>query len=635
MSKSDKLIIGTAGGHNAAFDIPQLLVSRLLVQASSGGGKSFLLRRMMEQGFGKVQQIVIDPAGEFATLREKFGFVLVGEHGETPADIRSAALVAEKLLELRASAVCDLYSLKPPERHIWVERFLTAVMNAPKKLWHPVLFYIDEAHKFCPEKGEGESVAKEMMLSLGSDGRKYGFCMIPATQRLAKLDKSLASELHNVLIGPTWIDIDLERAHKALGIIRRDQAAFDEQIKILEPGHFWALGRAISKTRILVKVGGILTTHPTAGSGKYSAEPPPPPEKVKALLPKLADLPQEAETKARTEAEFRREIRELKTKLHGVEKAASHIKPAQPVSTYSKPDPQQARTILQMRAALEETMRIVAKVTAFGFEQTKVNPKQLEDAVKKAVEEIGRSIANAGDIRRKEFEKLKRDAEALLKRLESVIDKKINISVDVVRAQPPFVLGAAHAHANKPSPPAAPPKPARQMRAPIARSENNGDVKLGAIHLQIAGILAGYYPDPVKGSILASLCGKSMGGSWSARLSEVRAAGLLEDPASGYVRATEKCAREYLGTFQAPSTTEEVLAVWDPKWSAVNKAMIRFLIERAGEAVKTAELAQGVGLTPGGSFSARLSELRSSGLLNEPAKGMVAANKEALFLEAA
>jgi len=624
MSVSGKLIIGAAGHHAVGFDIPQLLVSRLLVQASSGGGKSFLLRRMMEQGFGKVQQIVIDPAGEFATLREKFGFVLVGEHGETPADIRSAGLVAEKLLELRASAVCDLYSLKPAERHIWVRLFLTAVMNSPKKLWHPVLFYIDEAHKFCPEKGEGESEAKEMMLSLGSDGRKYGFCMIPATQRLAKLDKSLASELHNVLIGPTWIDIDLQRAHKALGIIPRDQAAFNEQMKILEPGHFWALGRAISKTRTLVKIGAIQTTHPTAGSGKYSAEPPPPPEKVKALLPKLADLPQEAETKARTEAEFRREIRELRTKLATAEK----VKPAQPVSTHSKADPQlklqaqqSSRAIQQLKSVMEESMRILTKITLKGFDAEPIKTEEMEAALKKAAQEIGKLAAARIQAKQLEFDGLKKECDRMLRRAKALLDGEsvVSVGVTVTKNEPVAV---------RPSEPrTAPPVRMREPRM-------EGDVKLGAIHLQIAGILAGYHPEPVKVSILASLCGVSMGGSWSARLSEVRAAGLLEDPARGYVRATEKCAREYLGKFQAPSTTEEVLAVWDSKWGKVHREMIRFLIGRGGEAVSKAELAEAAGMTPGGSFSARLSEVRSSGLLTEPGRGMVAANKEALFLAA-
>ncbi|SRR5581483_4333695 len=310
-----RISIGKADGRDVALDLDTLLRTRLLIQANSGGGKSYALRRILEQAFGKVQCIVIDPAGEFATLREKFGYVLVGEHGETPADLRSAGLVAEKLLELRASAVCDLYNLKPADRHAWLKKFLAAVMNAPKRLWHPVLFVVDEAHKFAPEKGEGESEAKEEMLSLASDGRKYGFCAIFATQRLAKLDKSAASELLNVMVGPTFMDIDLERAHKALGIVRSDWREFDAQMKTIEPGHFWALGRAISTDRILVRIGGVQTSHPEAGAAARAAEPPPAPEKVKALLPKLADLPKAAEEKARSEAELRRDIRELKAKL--------------------------------------------------------------------------------------------------------------------------------------------------------------------------------------------------------------------------------------------------------------------------------------------------------------------------------
>ena len=72
---------------------------------------------------------------------------------------------------------------------------------------------------------------------------------------------------------------------------------------------------------------------------------------------------------------------------------------------------------------------------------TEVNPKQLEDAVKKAVEEIGLQIGAATEIRRKEFDALRAQAELLLKRIESVLDKKLTVSVDVIRAQPPFILG--------------------------------------------------------------------------------------------------------------------------------------------------------------------------------------------------
>src|SRR6266850_747296 len=92
-------------GPGMPCDLDILMESRLLIQASSGGGKSRTLRRILEQTHGKVQQIVIDPEGELVSLREKFDYVLAArEGGDTPADPRYAALLAERLLELGVSA---------------------------------------------------------------------------------------------------------------------------------------------------------------------------------------------------------------------------------------------------------------------------------------------------------------------------------------------------------------------------------------------------------------------------------------------------------------------------------------------------------------------------------------------------
>src|ERR1700752_4369200 len=102
-----KIAMGkTAHGKPVAFDLQTLLVTRLLLQANSGAGKSWALRRLMEQLAGHVQTIAIDPEGEFSTLREKFPYALIGKGGDAPALPRTAALTAERLLELKASAVC-------------------------------------------------------------------------------------------------------------------------------------------------------------------------------------------------------------------------------------------------------------------------------------------------------------------------------------------------------------------------------------------------------------------------------------------------------------------------------------------------------------------------------------------------
>src|SRR3954463_622243 len=102
--------------NQTSIDLPTLIDTRLLIQANSGGGKSWLLRRLLEQSHGKVQQIILDPEGEFSSLREKYDYILAGKEGDTPADPRSAALLARRLLELNVSAIIDLYELHPQDR---------------------------------------------------------------------------------------------------------------------------------------------------------------------------------------------------------------------------------------------------------------------------------------------------------------------------------------------------------------------------------------------------------------------------------------------------------------------------------------------------------------------------------------
>jgi hypothetical protein len=323
------IVLGKSGAHNAKLDIDILLRTRLLIQANSGGGKSYLLRRIAEQLFGKVPVIIIDPEGEFATLREKFGFVLVGKGGETPADPRSAALVAHKLLELRASAVCDLYEMKPSERHRWVRLFAEAIVDAPKKLWRPTIFIVDEVHTFAPERGAGESEASEALIGMATRGRKRRFCSIWATQRLGKVRKDATAEFLNRLVGSTFEDVDLKRAAELLSIRPEDRREFDAEMRVLEPGNFYGLGRAIAKERILIHIGPVETSHEVEDA-KYGDAPPPAPDEIQKLLPKLADLPKEAEEKAKTEAELRTEIRSLKAQLRTAPVQSKEIHVADP-----------------------------------------------------------------------------------------------------------------------------------------------------------------------------------------------------------------------------------------------------------------------------------------------------------------
>lgn len=297
-------------GEGLSCNLERLVDSRLLIQANSGGGKSWCLRRVLEQTHGHVQQLVIDPEGEFASLRERFDYVYAAKSGgDTSADPRSAKLLAERLLDLRVSAILDIYELKAHQRIQFVRFFLEALVDARKDLWHPALVVVDEAHVYCPQKGEAESAGA--VIDLCTRGRKRGFCAVLATQRLSKLHKDAAAELNNKLIGRTGLDVDMARAGDELGFSGKEQ---QRSLRDLKPGTFYAFGPALAAGVSSVTIGPVETTHPKAGS-RIAFTPPPPTAAVKALLPKLADLPAEAEQKQKTAEEQRQEIASLRRQL--------------------------------------------------------------------------------------------------------------------------------------------------------------------------------------------------------------------------------------------------------------------------------------------------------------------------------
>src|SRR5882724_11389224 len=240
-------ILGFGNGDAVRMDLKRLLESRLLIQANSGGGKSHAIRYVLEQTHGAVQQIVLDREGEFATLRGKFPYLLVGREGDVAADLRTAKLLARKLLELELSAVIDLSEMTLSQQREYVAAFVGAINHLPRPLWKDCLIVIDEAHLFAPEASKGASTATEAIAMLLSTGRKRGYCAVLATQRLAKLSKDVTAECLNKLIGRTSQD-DVNRAAEELG--QGKQAG--RELRALSPGQFWAYGPAIATEPVLV-----------------------------------------------------------------------------------------------------------------------------------------------------------------------------------------------------------------------------------------------------------------------------------------------------------------------------------------------------------------------------------------------
>ena len=243
----------TTTGGPATLDLEELLATRLLVQGNSGSGKSHLLRRLLEQSAPWVQQAIIDPEGDFVTISDRFGHLVIDAEAHTEESLQ---LAGERARIHRISIVLNLEGLDAENQLRRAAAFLGGIFETDRDHWYPMLVVVDEAQLFAPAvAGEVSDEARRLsltaMTNLMCRGRKRGLAGVIATQRLAKLAKNVAAEASNFLMGRTFLDIDMARAADLLGMERRQAEAFRD----LERGHFMALGPALSRRPLRLRIG--------------------------------------------------------------------------------------------------------------------------------------------------------------------------------------------------------------------------------------------------------------------------------------------------------------------------------------------------------------------------------------------
>jgi DNA helicase HerA-like ATPase len=304
------------GGAEAKLDLEELLATRLLVQGNSGSGKSHLLRRLLEQSAPWVQQCIVDPEGDFVTLADRFGHLVV-DASRSEAELTT---IAARVRQHRVSVVLSLEGLDVEQQMRCAAAFLGGLFDADRDYWYPMLVVVDEAQVFAPAiAGEVSDDARKLslgaMTNLMCRGRKRGLAGVIATQRLAKLAKNVAAEASNFLMGRTFLDIDMARAADLLGMDRRQAEMFRD----LQRGHFVALGPALSRRPLPMVIGTVETSArsqsprlmplpeapadarelifaplPEAAPRPVRRSPPPPPPSTTDLLAQLVRTQQPA-----------------------------------------------------------------------------------------------------------------------------------------------------------------------------------------------------------------------------------------------------------------------------------------------------------------------------------------------------
>lgn len=266
-------------------DLDALLEFALFVYGVTRSGKTNFNRWVLEQTYGRVQQLVIDADGEYATLRTKDRPYLIvgpGRDVDLPRDRAAVMTLVDGILAHGVSTIFDIHDLddEPParEQSVVVRAICDTLVRLPERSPKNVLLVLEELQEWAPQNGDAMS-ALSAVRRLAKRGLKRGVTIVGSTQRVSDVSKGVTTQLKSKAIGGTDAD-DVVRALKELGLPASDRAA----VMDLPQGHFQVKGPAFARHALHVRVPLAETSPPKRRRG----DPPAPAAEAPAAIAKLA-----------------------------------------------------------------------------------------------------------------------------------------------------------------------------------------------------------------------------------------------------------------------------------------------------------------------------------------------------------
>jgi len=107
----------------------------------------------------------------------------------------------ESLVKEGKCSLINLRGVSPHIQEVVVSHLLTKIFEARKEnAIPPLLVVVEEAHRYCPERGQGTAVSAEILRTLASEGRKFGVGLAIVSQRPARVEKNVISQCNTQII---------------------------------------------------------------------------------------------------------------------------------------------------------------------------------------------------------------------------------------------------------------------------------------------------------------------------------------------------------------------------------------------------------------------------------------------------
>jgi len=190
-----------------------------VIMADPRKGKSYTAAKICED-LCKIGLpfVIMDPEGEYYSLREKFSVLVVGvekqENCDVSVGVEHAELLAHQFLESRVPVIFDLSSPDAEEDviHEFLAAFMRAFISEEGRARIPCLVVIDEADEYIPERGHktrGPDYAQ--FGKLVKKGGKRGIGSVIISHRPSWVAKDLLAKCQNWILMYQKYKDDLER----------------------------------------------------------------------------------------------------------------------------------------------------------------------------------------------------------------------------------------------------------------------------------------------------------------------------------------------------------------------------------------------------------------------------------------
>ena len=156
----------------------------------------------------------------------------------------------EQLILPGKACIINLKGINPDMQQIIVYKLLKDLFSA-RKLGNvpPHFVVLEEAHNFCPERGFGEAKSSEIVRLIASEGRKFGMGLCIVSQRPARVDKSVLSQVNSQIILKVSNPNDVKAVSNSVEGLN---AEMEQEITNLQVGH--AIVSGVSDMPVIVSI---------------------------------------------------------------------------------------------------------------------------------------------------------------------------------------------------------------------------------------------------------------------------------------------------------------------------------------------------------------------------------------------